>query len=345
MEAACHRHDISDRAWSLLEPHLPGRKGVWVEIARGNRRFIDAIFWMVRPSATCRHTTATGKTPTAASAAGATDPAGVMIPSILATTCSSITAVFFARLMAARAMRSEQSETTALLQGEEARPMESENAAETAGEPLQAPGSIARIFMLTALAAIALIFAMRFFAEGDPAGLGREFMRHWIIPLIIIAILAFGYLRGVKVYEVATEGAKEGFQVAIRIIPFLVMILAAIAMFKASGAFGLVADALSPLTDLLGIPAEVLPVALMRPLSGSGSFGAMSALVQSDPDSLASFMACIMQGSTETTFYVLAVYFGAVGITRMRYAIAAGLLADVAGMGASVLLAHLFYGG
>jgi len=278
-------------------------------------------------------------------AAGASDPAGIMIPSMIATTCSSLTAIIAARLLASRAAKSEKTEELEAVESQASATTEPDGTGTTPGETLHAPGKAGRVLMLTALAMVALIFFVRLSAEGDAAGLGREFMRHWIIPLIIMAILAFGYLRGVKVYEVATEGAKEGFQVAIRIIPFLVMILAAIAMFKASGAFGLVADALSPLTNILGIPVEVLPVALMRPLSGSGSFGAMSALVQSEPDSLASFMASIMQGSTETTFYVLAVYFGAVGITRVRYAIAAALLADFAGLSASVLLAHIFYGG
>jgi len=147
----------------------------------------------------------------------------------------------------------------------------------------------------------------------------------------------------VKVYEVVTEGAKEGFQVAIRIIPFLVAIFVAIGMFRASGALDILNSIIQPATELIGMPPEALPMALIRPLSGSGAFGIMSEIVTSDPDSFLSFLVSTMQGSTETTFYVLAVYFGAVGISRSRHALPVALIADAAGIFAALFICHLMF--
>ena len=130
---------------------------------------------------------------------------------------------------------------------------------------------------------------------------------------------------------------------AIRIIPFLVMILVAIGMFRASGAFDIMVRILSPAISVIGMPAEALPMALMRPLSGSGAFGIMSEVVSQAPDSFGAFLVSTMQGSTETTFYVLAVYFGSVGITRTRHALSAALLADATGVLAALAFCHLFY--
>ncbi len=279
-------------------------------------------------------------------AAKAQDPAAVMIPSMLATLCSTIVAVTAAKLLSKRAHRLEQQPTPSQVEVpvSDMQNVEEQVPAEESTE-LVPPGKAGKSAMWLLAATILLVFSYRFLNAENIGDFGNEVMRHWIVPALMLAIVVFGYLRGVKVYEVATEGAKEGFQVAVRIIPFLVMILVAIGMFKASGAFTLIADWISPVTSFLGIPPEVLPVALMRPLSGSGSFGAMSALTAQAPDSLGAFMAGVMQGSTETTFYVLAVYFGAVGITKPRYAIAAALLADLAGMSAAVVLARIFYPG
>jgi len=160
----------------------------------------------------------------------------------------------------------------------------------------------------------------------------------------MLALLAFGYLRRVPVYEKACEGAKEGFEVAVRIIPFLVMILVAVGLFRASGAFDYLLRILQPVTNLLGFPAEVLPVALLRPLSGSGAFGLMSEIVARAPDSFNAYLASVLQGSTETTFYVLAVYFGAVGIKDPRYAVIAALIADFTGALAALFICRLTYG-
>lgn len=160
----------------------------------------------------------------------------------------------------------------------------------------------------------------------------------WAVPLLLLCVVGIGAARRVRVYESFVEGAREGFETAVRIIPFLVAMLVAISMLRASGALDLAVRALSPLTESVGLPAEVLPVALLRPLSGSGTLGLVSEVSKTHgPDSFAGLLAATMYGSTETTFYVLAVYFGAVGITRTRHAVAAGVLADLAGLAAALL--------
>ncbi len=168
----------------------------------------------------------------------------------------------------------------------------------------------------------------------------------WIIPGLMIGFLTFGVARRVRIYEVFVEGAREGFQVAIKIIPYLVAILVAVAMFRASGALETLVHAIGPWTSRLGLPAEALPMALLRPLSGSGAYGILASVIHDPaigPDSYTGYLVSTLQGSTETTFYVLAVYFGAVQIRRMRHALAAALTADLAGIvGAVVACLVLF---
>ena len=172
-----------------------------------------------------------------------------------------------------------------------------------------------------------------------------DLVSRWAIPVFLVGIPAAGLVRGVKIYTAFVEGAKEGFQVAVRIIPYLVAILAAVGAFRGAGAMDLLAGWLAPVLEPLGIPASVLPMMLVRPLSGSGANGVLGDLIRNEgPDSIAALMAAVMAGSTETTFYVLAVYFGAAGISRYRHAIPAALLADVAGFAASVLVVRLVFG-
>lgn len=164
------------------------------------------------------------------------------------------------------------------------------------------------------------------------------------IPFLIFSFLTFGLIKKVKVYEKFVEGAKEGFNVAVRIIPYLVAMLAAIGIFRFGGAMDLLVYVLTPVTNLIGMPAEALPMALMRPLSGSGSLGIMTEIIKTHgPDSLIGILVSTYFGSTETTFYVLAVYFGAVNIQKTRYALPVGLMADVAGiLGATFIVNMLF---
>jgi spore maturation protein B len=168
----------------------------------------------------------------------------------------------------------------------------------------------------------------------------------YIIPLLLVGIPFYALaVKKVKVYEVFVEGAKDGFTIAVRIIPYLVAILVAVGMFRASGALDLLLNFLSPVLNLIGFPPENLPLALMRPLSGSGSLGLLTDLVNEyGADSMYAKIGATMFGSTETTFYVLAVYFGSVGITRSRHALAVGLTADAVGALSAVFFCKLLLG-
>jgi spore maturation protein B len=141
------------------------------------------------------------------------------------------------------------------------------------------------------------------------------------IPVLLAVVCAVGLARGVKVYEVFIEGAKEGFDTAVRIIPYLVAVLVAVGMVRAAGLLDLLSTLLGPVMGLIGVPAETLPMVLVRPLSGSGADGVMVETT-----------AAVMSGASDTTFYILAVYFGSVGIERIRHALWAGLLGDMAGL-------------
>jgi spore maturation protein B len=173
----------------------------------------------------------------------------------------------------------------------------------------------------------------------------NEFSKY-IIPFLLVGIPFYGLLiKKVKVYETFVEGAKDGFTIAVRIIPYLVAILVAIGMFRASGALDLLLNFLSPVLTLIGFPPENLPLALMRPLSGSGSLGLLTDLINAHgPDSLIAKIGATMFGSTETTFYVLAVYFGSVGIRKTRHALVAGLFADAVGVLSAVYICQFFFG-
>jgi spore maturation protein B len=167
----------------------------------------------------------------------------------------------------------------------------------------------------------------------------------WAIPVLLAGIPLVALGRRVKVYPAFVAGAKEGFETAVRIIPPLVAILVALGMLRASGALDAVTRALAPITAALGVPASVVPLVLVRPLSGGGALGVVGDVLRAEgPDSYAGRLASVMAGSTETTFYVLAVYMGAAGVTRYRQALAAGLLADLAGMAAAVAAVRLLLG-
>ncbi|MDZ4701515.1 MAG: spore maturation protein [Rhodothermales bacterium] len=167
----------------------------------------------------------------------------------------------------------------------------------------------------------------------------------FVLPAIIVGFPLYGLFKKVPVYEEFVEGAKEGFGVAVRIIPYLVAILFAIGMFRASGALDFFTDALRPLLALIGVPAEVIPMALIRPLTGSGSAALVADMIQQyGEDSILVKMAATMFGSTETTFYVLAVYFGAVQVRKTRHAVPAGLIADFSAMLIAVYVVLLLFG-
>ena len=174
-----------------------------------------------------------------------------------------------------------------------------------------------------------------------------ELASGWILVLLLVGIPLYGYVKGVKVYEAFVEGAKEGFNVAVRIIPFLVAILAAVGAFRGAGAMDALSRVIGPITTPLGLPVEVLPMAIVRPFSGSGALGLLGNIFATPglgPDSYAGKLGSVLQGSTETTFYVLSVYCGSVGIVRYRHALAAGLSADFTGLVAAVVIARALWG-
>lgn len=278
---------------------------------------------------------------TVRASAGATNPAAILLPSIIATIISTAVAIIASKILARRSMLTsvesplevteEQGETTL---------------DETAKTELIPPGLIGNIVFGGLIVAFLAVVFYRLSVRGLPYIFTMVFvsnLSNWLIPMLICLFLLFGYFRGVKVYEVLTEGAKEGFEIAIRIIPFLVAIFVAIGMFRASGALDILTAIVSPLTSLITLPPEALPMALIRPLSGSGSFGLMSEIVKNDPDSFLSFLVSTMQGSTETTFYVMAVYFGSIGIVRTSYTLPAALCADAAGMLASLAVCRIMF--
>ena len=175
-----------------------------------------------------------------------------------------------------------------------------------------------------------------------------SFAANFLLFSLIIGFLAAGFRKKVNMYDSFIEGAKEGFKTAVMIIPYLVAVLVAIGMFRASGAMGVITDWITSAVSALGIDAEwvgALPTALMKPLSGSGSRGMMVDVMNTyGADAFVSRVASCLQGSTDTTFYILAVYFGSVGVKKTRYAVPFALLADVVGSVSAILVAYFFFG-
>lgn len=166
----------------------------------------------------------------------------------------------------------------------------------------------------------------------------------YVIPVLIAGILIFGLIKGVNVFDTFIQGAKEGLNTAVSILPALVALMVAVTMFKASGALDILSYSLAPITERIGLPKEVLPIALLRPISGSGGLAILeNILAQYGPDSLIGRIASVLQGSTETTFYTIAVYYGAVGIKNTRYTVLAASAADFAGLVIGCLTVRLFF--
>ncbi len=256
-------------------------------------------------------------------AMGSTDPAAIIPTTLFATICSTTMAIlavrWYQRWFPVVPLPFEEQPSVT----EEAEPKALE--APTAAFPFWA--SLLFLGSILALVPVTILY-------------GRE-MSPWVVPVLTVLFVSFGLFRGVKVYEAFIEGAKDGFQLAVRIIPYLVAILTAVGMFRASGAMNYLVALISPVTSWFGMPAEALPMALLRPLSGSGAYGIMAGIMETPgngPDSYVGLLVSTLQGSTETTFYVLAVYFGAVQIKRARHAVLAALTADVAGMAAAVFI-------
>lgn len=172
-----------------------------------------------------------------------------------------------------------------------------------------------------------------------------EIISQYAVPFIVFAIPVYAICKKVKVYEVFVDGAKEGLTVAATIVPFLVCMLCGIGMFRASGAMDWLVNILSPVTNLIGMPAEILPMGIMRSFSGGGAEGMLVDLLTNyGADTKIGRMASVAMGSTETTFYIIAVYFGCVGVTKVRHAVVAGLLGDLASLLAACFLTNIIWG-
>lgn len=287
---------------------------------------------------------------------GSKDPAGIIVPSLISTFVSTVVAVLICKWMQGlklfAADRYEGTTEPGVVKAPDDKAM---NEALAAAVEVP-PASGARLYVILAVLAAVTFAAFRTFSQttyhfawANPAAhvfdLVRVLMSHWILPILILGILLFGMGRRVKVYEVFIASAKEGFQIAIVIIPFLVAILVAVGMFRASGAMEAITSVVGPFTAMIGFPAEALPMALMRPLSGQGSLGIMMETMKSHgPDSFIGYLVSLINGSSETTFYVLALYYGAVQVKAVRHTLAACLIADGVGLLITLGLTHLFFG-
>ena len=166
-----------------------------------------------------------------------------------------------------------------------------------------------------------------------------------ILLIFLVGIPVYGALKGVKVYETFVEGAKQGFDIAVNIIPYLVSILVAVGMFRASGAMDILTSLIPSSLRNYGVTSDILALALTRPMSGAASLGILGEIVSTHgADSFQAKLGSVILGSTETTLYVVAVYFGAIGITKTKYAIHAGLVADTVGVIASMVVCRIIFG-
>jgi len=291
--------------------------------------------------------------------AGSSDPAGILPTTLFASLCGTVAAVatafalarFFpvnpddgatppARTTASRgggagiaddASNAGAHEAGCAAAADDSTALTNDSAAGATAYPLWAS-----VLALAALAALVPV----------TVAWGRT-ISPWIVPALVAGFLCFGLLRGVRVYESFVEGAKDGFEVAVRIIPYLVAILVAIGMLRASGALDAIVGAIGGFTARFGLPAEALPMALLRPLSGSGAYGVMASIIGDPaigPDSYVGYLVSTLQGSSETTFYVLAVYFGAVQVRRVRHTLAAALTADFVAVVAAVAGCRYVFG-
>ena len=273
-------------------------------------------------------------------AAGSVSPTAIIGTTFFATCCSTIAAILAVKFF-------ERLPMYALPKVENPTPATELESIENA-ESFQKPKWWGTLILL-AFAGCFLIFGWQFIqAQGATRGPLVNLVdavSYLAIPFLLAFFPLYGSLSGVKVYEEFVEGAKEGFQVAIRIIPYLVAIISSVAMFRAAGGIDVITRFIGPALNAVQFPTELLPLVLIRPLSGSGANGLFAELVQAHgPDSLITRMGATVLGSSETTFYVLAVYFGSVAIRRTRHAVPAGLVADLFGVAASILICRLVFG-
>jgi hypothetical protein len=273
--------------------------------------------------------------------AGASHPTAIIGTALVATTCSFLTGIISVKLLQRLPMFALPTEGRDI-------PAKAGEADNLPTASVTLPLSLWKRLLLSAYAAL---FAgtiwnlmMTRLSETSLPISAIQSISLVAIPFLIGFFPLYAALRGVRVYEEFIEGAKEGIQMAFRIFPYLVAILVAVGIFRSAGGIDLLSRSLTPLLDMIGLPTQVLPLVLVRPLSGSAATGLFAEIVKANgPDSYAAQLAGTILGGTETTLYVLAVYFGSVAIRRGRHALAAGLMADAAGVAASLVICRMVF--
>ena len=272
---------------------------------------------------------------TVRASAGAQNPASIILPTLLATVCSTTVAIICTKFLAKR------NPMPSVIPPEELKRIESIE--KTAEKPQLSPSFV----ILSSAILISIAFSIYKHVITHGFAFNKDLVSSaavYLIPLLLAVFILYGKLHQKPVYETICEGAKGGFETVIRIIPYMTAVFVAIGMLRSSGTLDVINWALSPVLSLIGMPAEALSVGLMRPLSGTGSFAVMAEIIQKEPNTFLADLVSVMQGSTDTTFYVLAVYFGAAGIVRTRYAVPAALSSDFTGIAASLFFTRLFLG-
>ncbi len=303
----------------------------------------DAMVLFLVINATAIHLMPPTGTMAVRAAAGSVAPSAIWVPTLIATTCAMTVGVLVVFLLRGR-------ERYAIRPLPDAEPIAASAATPDLPDatlPAPRPGSPARSALSLAVGLVllaAVVWAIAVPGERPRVEVAKEIVNQWLIVLLVAGLLLVGLRGGVRIYDEMVAGAREGLDVVVRIAPYLVVILVAVGMFRASGALDLIIGALDPFTSAIGFPAAALPMAILRPLSGSGAFAVMAEILHAHgPDSFVGMVASTLQGSTETTFYVLTVYFGSVGVREMRHVLPALLIGDLAGFAGATAACHLFF--
>jgi spore maturation protein SpmA/spore maturation protein SpmB len=283
-------------------------------------------------------------------AANSVDPWAIWMPTLFATICSTIAAITAYVLLGRLSIFKHRPELPGDPNAQGWDAPEEDAAATSVSLPPESTIQqwSRRVFVLaTVLLTLSLIgdtFWSVYVEDGFVIAF-RGVLQVWALPALLIAVLLYGFGNRVRIYDSMVAGGRDALDVAYKIVPYLVVILVAVAMFRASGALDVVIGFVDPWTSLIGVPAEVLPMALIRPLSGSGALGVMSEIFNAHgPDSFIGLLTSTLMGSTETTFYILAVYLGAAGVVDGRHALFACLIGDISGFFGAVAACHFFFG-
>jgi len=282
----------------------------------------------------------------ARAALGSRDASGIIVTTLVATSLSTLGAILAALLLSRLPYFRRTRPPAPASEAGENPPLDAELPRSDSKTPNWVPWRVRVSLGLAVLTVVGAVWGLYHLAvsDTDPGQL-RLAVSSLALPLIILFAMLYGWSRQVEVYAAIVEGGKEGFQVAVRIIPYIVAILVAVGMFRASGALDLLIGFLDPVTSRVGMPGEALPMALLRPLSGSGAYAVMAETMKvHGPDSFVGYLVSTMQGSTETTFYVLAVYGGEIGLRRTRHALPACLMGDFFGIAASLVVCLYWLG-